>query len=131
MFYRTLITIFLLLGVSTAKAEHVYSYPVEVVRIKDGDTFVGQIRLGLNVSILSDIRLKGYDAPEPTFRANNDEERRLGLKATYFLESLPKENWVLEVSGTEYDSFGRVLGNIKLPNGFYLKDVMINRGFVK
>jgi len=93
--------------------------PVRCTRVVDGDTFTGDINLGLGVH-LRDVyfRVLGFDTPErgqPGFYA---------AKAR-FEELLPTAPWIA-LLGSKKGKYGRIL--IRLPN---ICETMIAEGHAK
>jgi micrococcal nuclease len=95
-----------------AKRKHVLKGPVaiEVLRVVDGDTFLGraQVWLGQEITVL--VRIRGIDAPEMKARCENE---RLAANAatdqlTAILGRSPIE--LRNISGEKY--FGRVLADV-------------------
>ncbi len=83
-----------------------------VTRVIDGDTFVAQIELPLDVTLRNQhIRIRGVDAPE--LDADDPAERARAEAATQWLRRKLKWQRVrLAVHGR--DSFGRVLADVQL-----------------
>ena len=129
--FKVLIVTLLFTYATISKAEHIFSYPVTINRVIDGDTFEVEINLGFNLKKFTILRLKGYDAPETTWRAKSDKELELGFEAKRFVEKRSKAPWVLYVSGKYKDSFGRILGNLCLPDNQCLSDELIEAGYIK
>lgn len=90
-----------------------YEYALSIDRVIDGDSLVGSLDLGFNVSYKSSIRLFAVDTPESRTR-DLDEKARGKLAKEFLKDSL--ENGSKFVIKTELkDSrgkFGRVLGTL-------------------
>ncbi len=133
----------LLLFSTTSAAEHTYSYPISDIRVIDGDTVVATIAVGLDLSMRKHIRIMGHDSPEtgrtkaPKGTPESLAEKVRGKAATIFLEDLLYNETLgmtntLTISNEKYyDSFGRVLGYIKLDDGRDVSEVMTATGHIK
>ena len=105
---------------ASKKVEHIYEYPVDIVRVIDGDTFVCNIDMGLDVTLKKQkIRLLGCDAYE-----KRGATKELGLKAKAVAEDFLSTGTFVLITNGKRDSFGRVLGNVNNQNKVYLKDVL-------
>jgi len=105
---------------------HLFEYPVWIERIIDGDTIVVTIDLGFNIIYKQQrVRLLGIDAYE-----KKGATKEKGLEAKSFTESFfaqPGAKYILVTPGKK-DSFGRILGNFRNPQGYYLKDGLAQAG---
>lgn len=113
-----------------ASEPQLYTYNIEIVRVKDGDTFDARIDLGLGITIERTVRVEGLDTPE-TWRPRNAAEKQHGEAATEFATFLLYQDGVLLQLKNRYDSFGRVLARVILPSGEDYNDVMVREGFEK
>lgn len=90
-----------------------YQYMVEITRVKDGDTFVGNIDLGFGVWLRNrDFRVYGIDAYE-----HNLEKGKLGIE--YGKINLEGKTLLVTTikTGNEGDKYGRYLVKVLLPDG--------------
>jgi len=90
-----------------------YEYSCKIDRIIDGDSLVGVLCLGFDVSFKSSIRLYGIDTPES--RTRNLDEKARGLLAKDFLKDSIENGKRVVVKTELKDSrgkYGRVLGTI-------------------
>jgi len=90
-----------------------YEYACEVERVIDGDSLVGVLCLGFDVSFKSSIRLYGVDTPES--RTRNRDEKVRGLLAKDFLKDSIENSKKIVIKTELKDSrgkFGRVLGTV-------------------
>ncbi len=93
-----------------------YQYPVKVTRVIDGDTFICDIDLGLDLILKNQkIRLLGCDA----YEKNTDK----GKVAKYFSTKFLSGNGIMISTDGARDSFGRILADVS-KNGVLLKDVL-------
>ena len=102
-----------------------YEYACEVERVIDGDSLVGVLCLGFDVSFKSSIRLYGVDTPES--RTRNRDEKARGLLAKDFLKDSIENGKKIVIKTELKDSrgkFGRVLGII------WVDGVNINQALV-
>ena len=103
-----------------------YWYPVEVVRVVDGDTVDVRVDLGLEAFRLERIRLYGVNTPEPY-----GETRAAGLAAAEWLrDRLDCVEVLLETRRDDVDKYGRRLGTFWAvqPDG---SAVNLNRGLIE
>ncbi|CDQ21716.1 thermonuclease family protein [Halobacillus karajensis] len=98
-----------------------YQYHVQVKRVIDGDTFVGDIDLGMNVKLCDvHFRLIGVDTPE---RGQN-----LFYEATERASELIDQTEVLVETYAE-DAFGRWLVNVYIDyEGDTLNQLLLDEG---
>lgn len=104
-------------------------FPIELIRVKDADTMVIKIDLGLGYYTEQSIRIKDYDAPE-TWRPRNAAEAAHGKQAT------ERAKEILGVTPLRIKLFGwgvytRPEANIILPDNRIYKDIMIEEGYEK
>ena len=97
------------------------AYPLQIKRVKDGDTLVGTIKLPWNTGLIDvSIRCAGYDAFEITKKRKSvvftDNEIENGQKATNYLNKLilKSTNCCISPSTQEFDCYGRVFGFVYL-----------------
>lgn len=90
-----------------------YDYAVtEVVKVTDGDTYWFRVDVGFRESLLVNVRLDGFDAPETN--SGDTTERNAGavarsLAAQFFTDHAGK---VRVATKPDPDSFGRWLGQV-------------------
>ena len=88
-------------------------YEFKVTRVIDGDTFEGDVYLGLDVVLKKQVvRIKGYDAPET--RTRDTDEKARGILAKKQLQILIENKTVLVLIDGK-GSFKRLLGNLVCP----------------
>lgn len=92
-----------------------YIYQVQVVRVIDGDTFVGIVDLGFRVFHRVTFRIEEFDAPE-THRPLNEAEREHGKAATAMAQELLGGNEVT-VRSYKTGKYGRWGAKVTLPDG--------------
>lgn len=101
-------------------------YPCVVDRVVDGDTVVVMIDVGFRIYIKQAIRVFGINAPENSTAA--------GKEATAFVTALLPSGTLLTVRthapkvNAGYEKFGRWLGEVTLPDGRSLAELMITTG---
>lgn len=88
------------------RALQLYTYRIKVIRVIDGDTFVGLVDRGFKDYSEKIIRLGRINAPE--VRGANKE---LGIPAKDFLEDALKDKEVI-IESTSLDSFGRAIAEV-------------------
>ena len=101
-------------------------YDVEVIRVLDGDTFVGNVHTHIMDSelILKNLyfRMLDINAPEKTGKTKAE-----GLASKEFLEELILGK-VVQVDSHEHDSFGRKLAKVYI-GGIDINQLMLDRGY--
>jgi endonuclease YncB( thermonuclease family) len=107
-----------------------YEYKAKVLRVKDGDTFDCLIDLGFGVHHEVEIRMYGVNAPET--RTKDPEEKKAGLAAKRYLNSLIGRRTVFlqtmkTKTGSKKKSFTRYIARVYL-NGFRKEFETINVG---
>jgi micrococcal nuclease len=101
-------------------------FTAEVVRVIDGDTFEGRIRVWLGMDVTVHIRIEGMDAPE--LRGHCPGERAAAELARDHLIRLLGARQVL-LTHVRPDKYGgRVDAAIHLPNGDDISAAMISAG---
>ena len=78
-------------------------HPVEVLRVLDGDTFEGRVRLWPGLEIATKIRLRGIDAPE--LKSRCEEERAKAVAARDTLRAILDQGDV-GISAVALDKYG-------------------------
>ena len=92
-----------------------YTYNFTLTRVKDGDSLVGDIDLGMHTWIHNaDIRLAGIDTPEIRAVRGNKQLKRYGLTVKQYLEELlvPGAIYPIKTQSDNRGKFGRVLAKI-------------------
>lgn len=128
MIKTVFIAVLLLFPLISVAGEPGY-YNARLIRVLDGDTFEAEIDLGLNIRITEIVRVLDYDAPE-TWRPKSEQERIRGEAATDSAIELLQPGFVLRATYGR-GSFGRVLVDVRLPDGRDYVEVMKNLGHVK
>lgn len=106
-----------------------YEYKATVTRVVDGDTFDAQVDLGFHVSVDYTFRLFGIDTPET--RTRDLAEKKAGFAAKErVLELLPVGSEVV-VKVSDFGKFGRPLGDVTLPSGENLTELLLKEGHGK
>ena len=86
---------------------NLYHYKVSLTRIIDGDTIVGDVDVGFDITLKDqNIRLLGIDAPEM-----RGLEKPEGLKTKSFVIDVLTDQEVIICSDGR-DSFGRILADV-------------------
>lgn len=103
-----------------------YRYAAVITRVIDGDTFIADIDCGFRMWLRDvSVRVLGIDTPEVT-----GTDRPRGEAARAFATGVLLGRRVF-LHSTEYDSFGRVLAAVWLPDGRRLDEVLREEGHVK
>lgn len=101
-------------------------YDVEVTRVIDGDTFIGNVHAHIMDSELTlkniYFRMMDINAPEKTGKT-----KIAGLESKAFLESMILGK-IVQVDAHEHDSFGRKLANVKV-EGVDINKRMLEEGY--
>ena len=106
-----------------------YQYKCVVIRWLDGDTCNLDVDLGFDIHLKQRVRVFGINAPE--IHTKNKAEKKRGLDALAFAESLCPVNSTIEVKShksNDEEKFGRWLADIKLQNGSDFASAMIEGG---
>lgn len=82
-------TLLVFLGLLFSLPAAAQSYPVEVLRVIDGDTFAVRITVWIGVEVRTEIRVLGIDTPELKGKcpAERDLANRAKIRATEILKS--------------------------------------------
>lgn len=112
----------------------VRTFPVQVLRVVDGDTIDVRVDLGFDLSLEHRVRLLGVDTPEVYGVRAGSPEHTMGR-----LASSVSRSWVEEHRGAIYlktdgsrGKYGRLLGHLCTKVGGdeqCLNDVLIGRGW--
>lgn len=89
-----------------------FAVPVEVVKIIDGDTFVGRVKLSDKTEVMSvKVRLRNVDTPE--LNGKCESEIKMARYAKQRLGELIPENTVVEIKNIKNDKYaGRIDANV-------------------
>lgn len=125
-----LTTLFAILLTFQANASE---YDARYIRTLDADTHEFEITVWPQLTVTTKLRLNGIDTPETTWRASREcraiENKHGNLAKDYTIGILEKAIFV-KVTNVELGKFaGRVLGNVKLSNGRFLKDELLSREY--
>jgi endonuclease YncB( thermonuclease family) len=102
-----------------------------VVKVKDGDTVLADVRHWLDTTLRVSVRVAGIDTPESTWRAKCDAERVAGLAAKRFVVELLPPGEAVVLTNVRYGKYaGRVLADIKYADRD-LATTLIERGFAR
>jgi len=100
---------------------------VQVVRVIDGDTFVGEDHEGEEIRV----RLIGVNAPETRARDGREADA-FGQESKKFLEGMIHGEVVkLATDITERDRFGRRLAYVYLHNGTFVNAELVEHGYAQ
>ena len=106
-----------------------YEYKAKIIRVVDGDSIIVDIDLGFNVMLYKQsVRLYGVDTPET--RTKNPLEKKCGLLAKEYVQSLLKANQIYTIK-THLDKkgkFGRILADFRI-NIVFLSELLITKGY--
>ena len=115
--------------------EPAYVYRAEIVSVHDGDTVTARVDVGFRVSVYTELRLAGINAPElKTGKPGKDATDHLkGLLARYRIggtDDVPVV--VIKTRKDRDDKYGRMLAEIQGFDGdqlVSLNDMMVRDGF--
>jgi len=103
-----------------------YEYKAKVINVLDGDTIDVEVDLGFNIKVKKRLRLLGIDTPE-IFHPSCPEEKKLGLGAKSFVESLVVNNsGTIRTVKNETDKYGRYLADFIVDVTEFGKNVSIS-----
>lgn len=115
-----------------------YNYTAEVLSVKDGDTYIVLMDLGVSIYHKSEIRLLGIDTPETKKykgRYKFPEEITIGKKITQWVINRIQGKIVqLETHLDEDDVYGRLLADLEYEEDgkwIHLNEQMLQLGFDK
>jgi len=88
------------------------NYPIDLIRVVDGDTIIADIDLGFDIVLKSQtIRLNNIDTPE--IHSDDEFEKKQGVISKQKLsELIVNKSIILYVEKNYKDKYGRVLGTI-------------------
>lgn len=125
---RTLIAVLLLaLTVSVHAAEPPLPplYKARLLSVYDGDTFTVQVPVWHDLTLTTEIRLRGIDTPE--IRGDCEREKQLAAQAETFTNTFLTQG-PLELTNIGRDKYyGRVVANVTV-NGKDLTTALIQAG---
>ena len=98
----------------------VWRWPTAVTRVVDGDTLCGYADLGARIHLSVTVRVLGIDCPEMSTAA--------GKAARVVVDGLCPPGSRVVVISRKLDSFGRVLGDVLLPDGRDLGALLLEAG---
>lgn len=101
------------------------TYRVTVLHVHDGDTFTGEIDLGMRVKITQVFRLEGLNAPEVV-----GKEKAAGLEAKAFLVNRLSEGKEVLVKTKKTEKYGRYVATV-FCDGVNINEELIKNGFAK
>ena len=107
-----------------AKTDEVLKGPVwaQVIDIYDGDTIVVEANVWPGHRVQTAVRLNGYDTPE--LKARCDKESEMAKRAKVFVQDNLKDKQVM-LENIHFGKYaGRVVADIKLPDGQSLGDML-------
>lgn len=109
----------------------IYSYKMSVMKVSDGDTFDGFVRLGFGVSIKKRIRIENVDTPEL-----GERDHKRAVQATHCLRGLLSMGEVIITTKQDkHDQYGRLLARVLVlkPDGTLIDvgDSLISQGLAR
>ncbi len=108
-----------------------HSYPIQVIKVIDGDTISVRVPIWLGQMKEIDIRLKGVDTPEIQGRCHKEIQK--AKKAKRFVKKWVKRK-TLYIKNIEPDKYGsRVLADLyhRKSNPQYLSKLLLKKGLAK
>jgi endonuclease YncB( thermonuclease family) len=117
-------------SLASAQAGQNFHGPVKanVLDVIDGDTFLADALVWPGQSIRINVRIRGIDAPEMKSRCAGEHEA--ALRAREALSALIADATVSisNIGGAKY--YGRVLADVKTPQGVAVADKMLGQSLV-
>jgi endonuclease YncB( thermonuclease family) len=111
------------------KLDPQHSYPAEVLRVIDGDTFQARVRVWPGLDVDTKVRLRGIDAAE--LHARCDDERIKAEAARAALQTILAEGGVA-ISQVGIDKYGgRVDANAATRSTADVSAAMLNGGWAR
>lgn len=95
--------------------------PIKVKWVIDGDTFI----LENNKTI----RLKGIDTPELSHEPGEKSQYFAKKAQKYLIKLIGRKDVIIKRQGITYDNYKRVLAYVYLPNGTFLNEHLIRKGY--
>lgn len=99
------------------------TYKVKVLHVHDGDTFTGEVDLGLDVKIAVTFRLAGLNAPEVVGKG-----KPAGLVSTEFLREKINNAKELLVKTKKKEKYGRYLATV-FCDGVNINEQLVKEGY--
>jgi len=114
-------------------AEETYGpYKAQVIRVKDGDTVLLDVRIWPGLTQRISLRLDGVNTPEKRGKGVTECEKKAGQKATNFTQRFLKGVETVIVRGVRRGKYaGRVLGRIEVPGKGDLGQALIRAGLAR
>lgn len=100
-----------------------WAVPATVVRVVDADTLLLDLDLGWRITYRARCRLAAVDAPELSTEA--------GQVAREFTVGLCPPGAAVTFVSKQLDNYGRPLGTVRLPDGSYLAERLLEAGHAK
>lgn len=120
----------LIMTFAEAAEDSLSSYLAYVGEVIDGDSLYVYVPVWAGIVVKAHIRLFGLDSPE--IHGKCSQEKELALKAQAKLkEWLPKNSSVQLFVMKEKDKYGRVLANIRTPDGTSITKRLIDEGLAR
>lgn len=106
-----------------------FALPTEVVRIVDGDTFIGRVKLSKTAEVADvSIRLRNVDTPE--LRGQCEQEIKQARAAKQRLAELIPEGSTIEIKNITNDKYdGRIDANVFDSNNRDVGQILIKEKF--
>ncbi len=95
--------------------------PIKVVWVIDGDTFVLK-----NKKV---IRLKGIDTPEISHEPNVKSQYFAKKAKRYLIKLIGRKYVIIKRKGLTYDRYKRLVAYVYLPDGTFLNEFLIKKGY--
>jgi micrococcal nuclease len=109
-----------------------YSYEVDVLSVYDGDTFRGDIHLGMSICLKNQsIRLNGIDTPE--LYADSIYLRQLARIARDTLAKRLGNQCLIRISD-QSDKYGRIVADVYEPHSYpdsSINDLLVKLGLAR
>jgi endonuclease YncB( thermonuclease family) len=114
---------------STARLDPQLSYPADVIRVIDGDTFEARVRVWPGLDVDTKVRLRGIDAPELHSRCSDEHVKAEAARSA--LEKILADGGVA-VSRVGVDKYGaRVDAAVSTHNTGDVSAAMLTGGFAR
>jgi endonuclease YncB( thermonuclease family) len=114
---------------SSPRLDPQFSYPADVIRIIDGDTFEARVRVWPGLDVDTKVRLRGIDAPELHARCGEEHVKAEAARAA--LEKILAEGSVA-VSRVGVDKYGgRVDAAVSTRTTADVSAALLNGGFAR
>lgn len=110
------------------EADYPGEYNAELVRIKDGDTFVLDVHTWLDTTVRQSVRVRGMDTPE--LKAKKQCERVLAIQSKRYAEILLSEGSLTVSNVASRRSFDRVVADVQI-KGVNFASLMVSGGHAR